>query len=120
MPGGFFFARDIFRPQQDRKTSAIKRSDACENLGSDLCCGASCPTADRFHRNLAISSRKLNFLGLLAALLRCIGVAVAFVHVLLRDYVLDESTAHPLYYLPCPPERIIPITPLTCVADEWV
>ncbi|KPY59211.1 Unknown protein sequence [Pseudomonas syringae pv. spinaceae] len=85
MPGGLFFARDIFRPQQDRKTPTIKRSDACENLGGDLRCSACCSTTDRFHRNLAISSRKLNFLDLLAALLRCIGVAAAFAHVLLQD-----------------------------------
>ncbi|WP_190294646.1 hypothetical protein [Pseudomonas caricapapayae] len=114
------FARDIFRPQQDWKTPTIKRGDACENLGGDLCCSACCSIADRFYCGLAVCTRELDCLGLLAALLRCIGVAVAFVHVLLRDYVLDESTAHPLYYLPFPPERIIPITPLTYAADEWV
>ncbi len=120
MPGGFIFARDMFRPQQDRKTPTIKRSDACENLGGDLRCSARCSFADRFHCSLAVCTRELDCLGLLAALLRCIGVAVAFVHVLLREWLLDESTAHPLYYLHFPSERIIHVTLLVCVADEWV
>ncbi|MBI6740402.1 hypothetical protein [Pseudomonas syringae] len=111
------FAREIFRPQQDRKTPAIKRSDACENLGGDLCCSACCSIADRFYCSLAVCTRELDGLGLSATLLRCIGVAFAFVHALLRDYVLDESTAHPLYYLPFPPERIIAVTPLLSAAD---